>query len=477
MKNLIAGAFIFLAAAFSSGIVSAQSNYTYPLTNYVKTIRGMDFYSNRSNDRFANSLAHEYKSLALFKANFTNDMGDANHFAAKALAAYHGERVKPDNVYARRIPEQIIIEISNGYDDLLGILSTDIKNEYPALMAEAQVKFDCWTESAEEGKSSRQMATCRDRFHRARKALLEKMDAGCVKCKAELASAKEEKKLKDFDGSLLPLPKWPNIPLIANNPPKPALMQQATTVDNVDEKDIADIKASIRKLELMLQSRRGVAPAATAADDSDELKTMFARLESEVAAMKDSGGVTVVSAGGGNTIAQEQIDRMEEQLDSISGQLDELAKSQYLSECDECTVADDGEVIFDEQGGFEVIDEDDYVEVEVFDRPSDLLPFEIFFDWDKDAVDYKFLPQIADIVDRALASKETIIVQGHTDTSGTPEYNRALSNRRAVNVAKILEKHGVEKSKIIIQAMGSSELKVETPAGVKKPENRRVVIK
>jgi outer membrane protein OmpA-like peptidoglycan-associated protein len=477
MRNFIANLFVFLAVLSFSGRVFAQSNFTYPQSNYVKTVRGMDFYSSRSKDRFANALASEYKSLALFKANFTNNVPSANHFAAKALAAYHGERVKPDNVYARTIPEFAIIDLSNGYDDLLSILATDIKNEYPALMAEAQSKFDCWAESLEEGRSTRQVATCRDRFYRARKELLEKIDTTCSKCKVELAAAKEDKKLKEFDGTLLPLPKWPNIPLIANNPPKPAVMRQATTVNDIDEKDIADIKASIRRLEQMIAGGAKAGGATVPAGDTDDLKEMLSQIRSEVDLLKGSGGVTVVSRGQG--IGQEQIDRMEDQLGLISEQLNEISERQHLPECEDCVVAEDGEVIFgeSEDEGFEMIDEGDYMEVEVFDRPSDLLPFEIFFDWNKDGVDYKFLPQLADIVEKALASKESIIVQGHTDTSGMPEYNRGLSNRRALNVAKILEKNGIEKSKIIIQAMGATELKIPTPDGVKKPENRRVVIK
>ena len=123
------------------------------------------------------------------------------------------------------------------------------------------------------------------------------------------------------------------------------------------------------------------------------------------------------------------------------------------------------------------MNQDDYMEEEIFDEPSSLLPYEVFFDWDKDNVDYKFLPQLKDIVNKALSSKETIIIQGHTDTSGDENYNKDLSNRRALAVAKIIESLGIPSSKITIQAMGSTDPKIPTEIGVKKPENRRVVIK
>ena len=126
---------------------------------------------------------------------------------------------------------------------------------------------------------------------------------------------------------------------------------------------------------------------------------------------------------------------------------------------------------------FPYVTEEEVVEMEIVDRPSDLLPFELFFDWNKSNVDYKFLPQLKDIAEKALISKESIIVQGHTDASGSHEYNKKLSHDRAENVAKILYGYGIPKQKIIIQGVGETEPKIPTAKGVKKPENRRVVIK
>ena len=92
-------------------------------------------------------------------------------------------------------------------------------------------------------------------------------------------------------------------------------------------------------------------------------------------------------------------------------------------------------------------------------------------------MDYKFLPQLKDISEKALSSKEIIIIQGHTDTSGTKEHNQKLSTERAENVGKIITSYGIPKEKIIIQGLGSEDQKIPTKDGVKKPENRRVVIK
>ena len=159
---------------------------------------------------------------------------------------------------------------------------------------------------------------------------------------------------------------------------------------------------------------------------------------------------------------------IENELITLNEKIDEINTNCETEEIEE---------EIEEEPEFETIEEDEYVETEIFDAPSDLLPFEIFFDWNKSEVDYKFIPQLKDISEKALKSKEMIIIQGHTDTSGTPEYNQKLSDARATAVGKIIMSYGIPKEKITLQGVGSSDLKIPTQNGVKQPENRRVVIK
>lgn len=101
-----------------------------------------------------------------------------------------------------------------------------------------------------------------------------------------------------------------------------------------------------------------------------------------------------------------------------------------------------------------------------------------FFDLD----DSKITHQAALILDNAifvwrdqLPPECPIQVEGYTDTSGSAEHNLALSRRRAEAVAAYLRQHGVN-SAIRTKAYGETHLLVETPDGVREPQNRRAFI-
>jgi outer membrane protein OmpA-like peptidoglycan-associated protein len=70
----------------------------------------------------------------------------------------------------------------------------------------------------------------------------------------------------------------------------------------------------------------------------------------------------------------------------------------------------------------------------------------------------------------------TVQVTGYTDTSGSVPYNLRLSQRRAVHVARILNKMGVPPQAIAVAGAGEANLAVATPDGVREPRNRRVTI-
>ena len=109
--------------------------------------------------------------------------------------------------------------------------------------------------------------------------------------------------------------------------------------------------------------------------------------------------------------------------------------------------------------------------------PTVARTFLVFFDFDR-----------ADLTDRARqiigeaaqASRTTqttrIEVSGHADRSGTPQYNQRLSERRAQAVAAELERQGVPRAAMVIQAFGESRPLVPTADGVREPQNRRVEI-
>ena len=74
-------------------------------------------------------------------------------------------------------------------------------------------------------------------------------------------------------------------------------------------------------------------------------------------------------------------------------------------------------------------------------------------------------------------SKFRFRIEGHTDTVGTPEYNKDLSTQRAQAVTAYLEeKCGVEAARLDAVGLGVSELIVPTPDQTPEPRNRRVKI-
>jgi outer membrane protein OmpA-like peptidoglycan-associated protein len=86
-----------------------------------------------------------------------------------------------------------------------------------------------------------------------------------------------------------------------------------------------------------------------------------------------------------------------------------------------------------------------------------------------------------DELGRALSSKDLagyrFRIEGHTDTVGSHEYNRALSERRAEAVVDyVARKYGVEPSRLQAVGMGEDGLLVQTPAQTPEPRNRRVQV-
>jgi OmpA-OmpF porin, OOP family len=103
--------------------------------------------------------------------------------------------------------------------------------------------------------------------------------------------------------------------------------------------------------------------------------------------------------------------------------------------------------------------------------------FLVFFDWDKATLTDRARQIVAEAASTSTKVQYTRIeVNGYTDTSGTSNYNQALSVRRARAVAAELVKDGVPQAAISIQGFGETHLMVPTGAAVREPQNRRVEI-
>ena len=101
----------------------------------------------------------------------------------------------------------------------------------------------------------------------------------------------------------------------------------------------------------------------------------------------------------------------------------------------------------------------------------------VFFDFDRADLTDRARQIIAEAATNSTRAGTTRIeVAGHADRSGTPAYNQRLSERRAAAVAAELERRGVARSAMTIQAFGESRPLVPTADGVREPQNRRVEI-
>ena len=109
--------------------------------------------------------------------------------------------------------------------------------------------------------------------------------------------------------------------------------------------------------------------------------------------------------------------------------------------------------------------------------PAPARTFLVFFDFDRADLTDRARAIIAEAAQNAQRTGSARIeVAGHADRSGTPQYNQALSERRARAVAAELQRRGIAGTAINVQAFGESRPLVPTADGVREPQNRRVEI-
>jgi outer membrane protein OmpA-like peptidoglycan-associated protein len=99
----------------------------------------------------------------------------------------------------------------------------------------------------------------------------------------------------------------------------------------------------------------------------------------------------------------------------------------------------------------------------------------VFFGWNK----FNLTRQAQETVAQAAATAKqigsaSILVVGHTDTSGSSRYNQKLSERRANTVANELVRNGIDQAAISAMGKGENELLVQTGDSMREPQNRRV---
>jgi outer membrane protein OmpA-like peptidoglycan-associated protein len=107
------------------------------------------------------------------------------------------------------------------------------------------------------------------------------------------------------------------------------------------------------------------------------------------------------------------------------------------------------------------------------------IPAALTFDAGSAGVKPQFDATLLEISRTVKTRSQTFVdVLAHTDTTGTPQVNQALSEKRAAAVATYLAGHGVAKARIASRGYGeSAPLYIPDDTETKKAGNRRVEIR
>ncbi|MFN8626757.1 MAG: OmpA family protein [Candidatus Binatia bacterium] len=99
----------------------------------------------------------------------------------------------------------------------------------------------------------------------------------------------------------------------------------------------------------------------------------------------------------------------------------------------------------------------------------------VHFDFDKATLKAEAKPILDEAV-QVLKQEGSvdIIVEGHTDSVGTDQYNLGLSRRRAETVRTYLVEHGIARSRITAEGMGESKPVASNDTADGRAQNRRV---
>ncbi|MDR2933989.1 MAG: OmpA family protein, partial [Rickettsiales bacterium] len=273
---------------------------------------------------------------------------------------------------------------------------------------------------------------------------------------------------------------------------------------SVLDKSVADINNSLNDLKSSISDIKETCANCNQSQPSDdqEIIDLQNRLNNLMASVDKLATVQPVYKEGDTKIIEKLVKIDDDELKKVQGDMEEikdlLSQKQEQREEQIDPITKKKKIISTtttttylkknpDDAGYEILIEDEEEEEEISEEepaeepiaiPEIELPLEIFFDWGSYEIDARFntvLQQIADMMndDKTFS----IVIEGHTDTSGPAAFNMDLSNRRANNVMQaILSHYEIDANRFIIQPRGQTDLKIQTADGIKEPENRRAKI-
>jgi outer membrane protein OmpA-like peptidoglycan-associated protein len=99
----------------------------------------------------------------------------------------------------------------------------------------------------------------------------------------------------------------------------------------------------------------------------------------------------------------------------------------------------------------------------------------VLFGYDRDDVTADARKKLSDLASILNKYPDTyVLVEGHTDATGTDEYNMDLSRRRATSVATFLKTENIKSQRIQTKWYGESQPKFSNETEADRAKNRRV---
>ncbi len=104
-----------------------------------------------------------------------------------------------------------------------------------------------------------------------------------------------------------------------------------------------------------------------------------------------------------------------------------------------------------------------------------IMPGDITFATDSAAINSQFNPVLNDVAKVINEYEKTVLmIRGHTDDTGSEQYNQSLSERRAMSVKNLLTSFNVNPKRITTVGMGEYQPKVANTSASNRQQNRRV---
>ena len=452
---MMLGVVSLAACAHSNG---GDMDYAPVPTPTVDYVEALDVYAAPHKDSFLNQLAMNYRSYAIYNARTSgySEMGEL--FANKAVAAFSGELPFPESLDNWPVQnEQEAFELYTAYNELMEQLKNDASTRNPELAAEAQAKFDCWLSAAASGQTGTAQE-CRNRYFKTMTALRD-CNGGKIVAKqpAPVTTTTEEVTMVAVERENANNGYYPDTRnMVAMNGANRA-REGVIIVNNVNVPEHLIKPEPVQPMIFNQNIYGGNKSVSTNVEDCEPAGSVHCTSRPVAVVLPDAPAAQEAQP----QINEELVTReefinmmmaMREELAAINARLDQIQAAQG-----EKTMIKVQQIPLEPQ---------QHVMEEVF---------EIRFDFNKAVIKPEYQDLIRQLASATQENKNIkVSVVGHTDTSGTKNYNYALGGRRAEAVQKMLIQYGIPASQIVAVSAGEEDLAVPTPDNTPNAENRRV---